>query len=152
MGLTDLIYWHWFIAFLLLLILETIVPGAIFLWISIAAAMTGIIKFFVPSFGFAGQILFFAISSVVSVVGWRFYQHQRPASEPTVSLNLRGTELIGRRIKLQSPITNGQGKLQINGSLWTIEGADCPASTTVEIIGIQGTLLKVKEFSEIVKS
>ena len=46
--LETLAYWDWFIAGLVLVILEIFAPGAVFLWLGIAAGVVGAVVFFAP--------------------------------------------------------------------------------------------------------
>ena len=40
-GAFDIAFWHWWVAGLLLLALEAFAPGAVFLWMGVAALVTG---------------------------------------------------------------------------------------------------------------
>ena len=41
-------------------------------------------------------------------------------------------------------IVNGQGKARVGDSLWLAEGPDLPAGAPVEVVGVDGSTLKVK--------
>jgi len=40
--LQDITYWHWWIFAALLIVLEIFAPGALFMWLAIAAGVTGV--------------------------------------------------------------------------------------------------------------
>ena len=61
-------FWHWWIAGVLLLIVEVAVPGAFFLWMGVAAFITGLTMAVFPSMGWEYQFLIFAAFSVISIV------------------------------------------------------------------------------------
>ena len=44
----DIIYWHWLILGVALIILEILMPGAYFLWMGISAAAVGAAMFIFP--------------------------------------------------------------------------------------------------------
>ena len=59
--INDIIFWHWLILAVALIILEILMPGAYFLWMGIAAAAVGGAMFILPGMPFLIQILFFAV-------------------------------------------------------------------------------------------
>ena len=63
--LETLAYWDWFIAGLVLVILEVFAPGAVFLWLGIAAGVVGAVVFFAPYLDWKFQFTLFAVLSVV---------------------------------------------------------------------------------------
>ena len=48
-------------------VIETLVPGAFFLWLGIAAIATGFVKLIVPGMGWEGQLIVFAIFVVYAL-------------------------------------------------------------------------------------
>jgi membrane protein implicated in regulation of membrane protease activity len=60
------------------------------------------------------------------------------------NLNRRAEQYIGRRFVLETAIVNGQGKARVGDSLWLAEGPDLPAGSPVEVVGVDGSTLKVK--------
>lgn len=136
-------YWHWFIFATLLLILETFVPGGIFLWISISAVITGTLLLAFPWLGWDYQLLLFALFSVASAMLWRLYLRRRPTRTDQPRLNRRSEQYIGRMLTLKEAIVNGRGKVKIDDSTWKVEGEDCPAGTRVRVVGVDGVILRV---------
>lgn len=134
-------FWQWWIFAIILLILEVLVPGTVFLWMAVAAAVIGLLVFLMPALSIPLAWTLFALLSVASLLGWLRMRKQRP-SEPPVALNKRGLEYVGRVFTLSEPIVNGRGKLKIGDTLWTLEGDDCIAGSRVEIIGIESGNLK----------
>ena len=59
-------------------------------------------------------------------------------------LNRRGEQLIGRRYELIEAIVNGRGKARVGDGQWLVSGPDLPVGSTVEVIAVEGTTLKVK--------
>ncbi len=137
-------YWHWWSLGIVLLVLEAFAPGAIFLWMGIAAGVVGLVLLVAPAIAWQAQLIAFAALSVVAVVGWRLLQRgPRPRREAS-TLNRRGEQYVGRRFTLDQPIVNGDGKLRIDDTMWRVAGEDMAAGTTVRVVGADGVILKVQ--------
>lgn len=138
-------YWHWLIFAAVLLIIEISTGTTYFLWMSIAAAVVGVLLLtFFPLLGGEYQLVIFAVLSVLSVVVWRLYLKSHPTQSDQPKLNRRGEQYVGRTLTLQEAIVNGQGKIKIDDSTWKIEGQDCPAATRIRVVGTQGVILLVE--------
>lgn len=137
-------YWHWLIFAMLLLILEVTVPGAFFLWMSIAAGVVGILALIFPGLGWQIEVLIFALLAVASAVTWRWYLKRNPVVSDQPKLNRRGEQYVGRIVTLKEGIINGQGKIQVDDSTWKIVGEDCPPGTRVQVTGVDNVILQVR--------
>lgn len=146
--LEQLLYWHWWILGIALLILETLAPGAFFLWMGISAGVVGLLLFLFPATPWEIQLLVFAVGSVAAVVLWRHYRKDHEIQSDVPNLNRRGEQYVGRVFHLDAPIVNGFGKLHVDDSTWKIEGDDCPTGTKVKVVGVDGVILKVAAQSE----
>jgi membrane protein implicated in regulation of membrane protease activity len=134
--------WTWWIAGVLLLILELLAPGTFFLWFGVAAIVTGILAM-VTTLGWQTELIVFAVLAVVFVVlGRRYFSYDSGRSDQPL-LNERAARLIGRDYILAEPIVGGAGKLKIDDSNWRISGPDLPSGTKVRVTGHDGTLLTV---------
>jgi hypothetical protein len=146
-SLEEIVYWHWWVLGLGMLILEAFMPGAIFLWMGISAAVVGLLLWLVPGLGWEWQFLIFALLSVISVVAWKKYR-PKPVETDRPALNRRGEQYVGRTFTLQEPIVNGVGKLQVDDTTWRISGAELPAGRKVQVTGVDGTTLRVEAIGE----
>ncbi len=143
--LSSLVYWHWWIIALVLLILEILVPAIFFVWLSLAAAAVGILMLIWPGLNWEIQLTGFSLLSLVSVAGGRWYFKRHPIHTTEPFLNRRGGQHVGRVIRLDQAIVNGEGELWLDGLLWKIRGPDCLAGRLVRIAGVdEGTLLRVE--------
>lgn len=141
--LNELTFWHWWILAAVLLALETLVPGAIFLWMGIAAIVVGGLTYFIPGWGWEWEILVFAILSLASIFLWRAYLHRNPQQSDQPLLNQRGRQYIGRTFTLTEGIVNGMGKIRVDDSTWKVRGPDCPPGTTVIVNDVDGVVFEV---------
>ncbi|MCK5667696.1 MAG: NfeD family protein [Gammaproteobacteria bacterium] len=149
--INDIIYWHWLILAVALIILEILMPGAYFLWMGISAAVVGAAMFIFPTMTFLAQVLIFAILSVITVVMYKSYRKKNPLVTDEPALNRRGEQYVGQSFTLTEPIVNGEGKIKVDDSTWKITGADIDAGETVRVIAIEGTTLIVEGATVIVK-
>ncbi len=141
-------YWHWWILAGILLILEVSAPSFFFLWLTIAAAITGFVLLAVPDLGWQYQLLLFSLLSVVTITAFKRYQRTRPATTDQPSLNRRGEQYIGRTFTLTEPIINNNGVIRVDDSTWRITGKDLPAGATVKVVGAKGVILQIEPVSD----
>lgn len=142
--LSALSFWGWWIIAALLMALEMFFPGAIFLWIGVAAGVVGLLLLLMPELSPQWQWALFALLSVVSVIGAKRFWHGRAVEGDRPTLNRRGEQYVGRHFTLEHAIVNGFGRLHVDDSMWKIAGPDLPAGTPVRIAGTDGTTLKVE--------
>lgn len=137
-------FWHWWILAAVLAAIEIVAPGVFFIWIGVAAAITGFVALLIPSLGWEIEAIIFAVLSVLTVVAWRSYQKKTHQDQPASTLNRRGEQMIGRVAVLSEPIENGRGKAKLDDTVWRVEGPDLPAGTRITVTGIDGAILKVE--------
>jgi membrane protein implicated in regulation of membrane protease activity len=137
--------WAWLIAGLVLMGLELLLPGVFLIWIGLAALVTGAI---VGLTGISWQIaaLIFAALALPSVfIGQKLMQKPADELDPAQGLNARDRNLIGRVLRLERPIADGQGQVRIDDSLWRVAGEDLPSGTSVKVVRVEGTVLWVEK-------
>ena len=137
-------YWHWWILAGVLLIIEVAAPSFFFLWLSVAAGITGLALLAVPNLGWEYQILLFSGLSIISLVLFKRYQRAHPVTTDQPTLNRRGEQYIGRTFTLTEPISNNTGKIHVDDTTWRVKGADLPTGTTVLVVGTDGVILEVE--------
>jgi membrane protein implicated in regulation of membrane protease activity len=137
-------FWHWWVLGVALIILESLVPGFFFLWLGVAAGVTGALLLAVPSLAWQFQVLVFAALSVVSIVAWRAYQRRHPQESDQPALNRRAEQYVGRTLILAEPIVGRRGKVRIDDSTWRVEGEDLPAGAAVRVVAADGVVLRVE--------
>ncbi len=142
--LETLAYWDWLIAGLVLVILEIFAPGAVFLWLGIAAGVVGAVVFFAPYLDWKFQFTLFAVLSVVSIVVSRRYLKRRPLETDHPNLNRRGAQYVGRDLILDAALSGGQGRLRVDDTTWRVEGPDLPAGAKVRVTAVNGATLKIE--------
>jgi len=138
------IYWVWFILGVVLIIMEMVAPGVVFLWLGLAALATGFITVTASTLSWEVQFLTFAILSAVSIVAGRRFAARRLTSHDHPGLNARGSTYVGKTYVLAEPVVNGAGRLTIDDTIWMVSGADAPAGAKVRVSGQDGTILLIE--------
>lgn len=141
-------FWHWLAFGVLAMLIEVLVPGVIFLWLGIAAVITGLLLAAIPSMSWEVQAILFAVLSVAAIfIGRRIYAARRtPTDHPT--LNKRGRTLVGTQHVLDTASSGGRGRVRIGDTVWRFtvrpEGADLAEGTRISVVDIDGTTLIVQ--------
>lgn len=137
-------YWAWLIMGLVLLGLEVLAPGVIFLWLAVAAAVTGIVVAVAADIGWQWQFGIFAATAIVAIAIGRPIYKARLKTTDHPNLNNRLDAYVGREFTLTSAITNGRGEIKIGDTVWRVSGPDQPAGNRVKVIASDGALLQVE--------
>jgi membrane protein implicated in regulation of membrane protease activity len=137
-------YWLWFILGVVLIVMEMVAPGVVFLWLGLAALATGVVAAAGSMLSWELQLLCFAILSAVSIVAGRRFVVRRATPHDHPGLNARGSTYIGKTYVVAEPVVNGRGKLTIDDTIWIVSGADAPAGAKVKVTGQDGTILKIE--------
>jgi inner membrane protein len=137
--------WAWIILGVLLIGVELLAPGAFFLWLGLAAIVTGLLDS-VLDLSWQASALIFALLSVGAVVLGRFVTRSKTQPDAEVApLNQRGQSLVGRVFTLETPIKDGEGRVRVDDSSWRVVGADRFAGAKVRIVRVEGSTLVVDD-------
>jgi membrane protein implicated in regulation of membrane protease activity len=134
--------WTWWILGVVLLALEVLAPGNVFVWFGIAAILTGILAFFVDLAWQTEALIFVALAVVLAIAGRRYFARTAKKSGQPF-LNERAARLIGQSFVLAEPIVDGKGRLRIDDTNWRVTGPDLPSGTRVRVTGNDGAVLSV---------
>ena len=151
--MSSLGFWSWLVVALVLMALETIVPGVHFLWFGLAAFIVGLLVAVAGAWGaaeafpFGVQLVVFALIAVATVFGVKRMTGASP-SDHHPDINAPGSQFIGRIIVVEDAIKGGRGKVRAGDSVWLAEGEDAPAGTRVLVTGVNGTALVVTHDTE----
>jgi len=136
-------FWEWLSLAAVLLGLEVLAPGAIFIWLALSALTMAGVVFFMPGVDWRWQaILFSALALVVTFLGRHWLrQSSGPSDEPF--LNQRNRQYVGRVLTLNEPIVNGHGRVRVDDTTWKVRGQDLPAGSQVTVVDVDGSVLIV---------
>lgn len=142
------VFWHWFAFAAVLGTIEILAPGVFFLWLALAAFLTGLLVLVMPGASAAMQITTFGVLAVVMVfAAWKFLK-KNPISSEQPLLNQRSAQLVGKVCTLEDAVVNGTGRVRIGDSTWKVEGPDMAAGGQVRVVGFDGPALKVEKVAD----
>jgi membrane protein implicated in regulation of membrane protease activity len=137
--------WAWIILGIILIGIELVAPSSFFLWLGLAAIVTGMIDA-VLGLSWQASALLFALLCVAAVILGRAISRFRTQNEPRADmLNQRGQSLVGRVFTLEAPIKDGEGRIRVDDSSWRVTGADRFAGAKVRVVRIEGSTLVVDD-------
>jgi len=140
----KILFWYWWALAAVLLICEMLLPGVVFLFIAIGAAVTGLVVLIASGAALEFQLVVFAIVSVVSAVALRPYFKRLQSRTADATLNARGEALVGREFILDQPILAGRGRIKLGDGSWIVTGPDMVAGAKVRVAAVNGTELRVE--------
>lgn len=137
-------HWVWLVAAGALLFLELLAPGVFFVWLAIAAALTGLADMAID-LSWQYEFLLFAVLSVLSVLAGRkllLGTHRNYSQSPHLNQRMQGH--VGKVLVLHEAIAEGHGKVTIDDTVWDIVGPDAPKGARVRVSGVDGLKLRVE--------
>jgi membrane protein implicated in regulation of membrane protease activity len=137
--------WAWIILGVILIGVELVAPSSFFLWLGLAAIVTGLID---AALGLSWQtaaLLFAALCIAAVVLGRAVTRFKSQADPQAGMLNQRGQSLVGRVFTLETPIKDGEGRIRVDDSSWRVTGADRFAGAKVRVVRIEGSTLVVDD-------
>jgi membrane protein implicated in regulation of membrane protease activity len=137
--------WFWWALALALFALEALAPGAFMLWLGFAALAAGLLQLLSPELGLVPQWILFGVFALVAVaLGRRWRGRNPPAETDQPLLNRRALQLMDKVYPLDTPISNGRGRIKVGDAFWSVEGEDAPVGTRVRVIAVEGMTLRVR--------
>jgi len=135
--------WSWLIVGFVLLALELLLPGGVFLWLGVAAIVTALVTFVFP-LDWPREVGIFGLLGLASIIFWLRVVRDRGNGTDKPLLNRRAERLVGQEAMLDEPITDGFGRVPLGDSVWRVAGPDLPAGQRIRIVGHEGAVLKVE--------
>jgi len=137
--------WSWIIAGVVLMALETVIPGVYFLWFGVSAVAVGLLGFaFGDTLSHPWQLVLFALISVATVIWIRNVANLQQVESEDKDLNQRSAQYFGRVVVVEDAITGGRGRVRVDDTLWLASGADAPKGARVRITGAHGIVFTVE--------
>jgi membrane protein implicated in regulation of membrane protease activity len=140
----TVVFWWWWAAAAVLLVCEMALPGVIFLFLALGAALVGLILLIWPGTGIEIQLLLLAVTSVVAALLLRPVLVARLQTKAHSTLNSRAASLIGQVVTLDEPIVSGRGRASVGDTSWIVRGPDMVAGAEVRIVSVEGATLIVE--------
>ena len=145
--MTEILWWHWIVLGIFLMLAELAIPAFFLLWFGAAAVVVGAVVAVLPTFPFSFQVIAWTVGSVVLIWFW-FKVFKRGVYRTRAGLS-RGTFVgeIGLVIRELRPYDKGQIRFQkpmLGGETWeAIAEEEIPVGERVKVLDVEGNLLKV---------
>lgn len=139
--------WHWWALGAILLAIEIVSTTQYLLWPGIAAVITGVLKFAVPSLDGRLALLLFAVASVGATVAWKRSRFGRAERHSHHHLNDRSAQYVGRVVRAEENFVNGRGPVRVDDTRWiarVVDGSAPIKGDMLQVSGADGTELKVQ--------
>lgn len=107
----ELVYWHWIVFGIALMLLEIFIPTFTALWFGAAAVVVGVILFLIPSLIMPLQLLLWA--GLSGVLAWAWFKYLRPLSVDKTKAGLSREAIVGEVGQvLRLPLGEERGMLR----------------------------------------
>jgi membrane protein implicated in regulation of membrane protease activity len=142
----ELLWWHWLVIGLLLVLAELATPGGFFvMFFGVAALIVGALS----GLGVGGpmwvQLLMFSVISIVSLLLFRTRLLKSMQVDPQAP---EVDSLVGEIGELEGAIAPGQiGKIEVRGAAWSARNAtasELPRGTRCRVVRVKGLMLEVE--------
>jgi len=138
----EIVYWHWLVLGILLVILEIVVPSFTILWFGLGAMVVGVLLWLVPQLPIVGQLLVWILASGGFALYWFKYLKPRMVDKTLAGLSREAAiGESGRVIKL--PVEDGRGVVRFTTPLLGADEWEFICDQTLSL----GDRVFVKEFS-----
>jgi membrane protein implicated in regulation of membrane protease activity len=80
----DIVYWHWVVFGIGLILLELIIPSFTALWFGIGGVAVGVLLMLIPDIGITAQVILWSIFSGTLTLAWYKFFKKTPHREATL--------------------------------------------------------------------
>ena len=140
----NLLYWHWWLFAITLIILEIFSAGAFFIWMGVAAAVTGLVLLVLPEMSWEVQFTIFAAASIAAIVIGRSFFNRKDINTEDPTLSELESSFMGKTFAVEQAIINGSGRIKVGESTWKANGPDCAVGKSVRVVAVDGAELIVE--------
>jgi len=133
--------WLWFAVALIAVTIAASYHKLTWVWVSLAATITGSIVWFDHSIPNLLQIMFFALVTLAFTALAQFFyrpSQTQPEEEQTTVKAPNPRNVVNKTFTLTEPIVNGFGQIEIDGVVWRVRGEDMPAGGRILVRGVDG--------------
>ena len=146
----ELLYWHWIVLGIALMLIEIFVGSFFIFWFGAAAAAVGLALLIAPNLGVVAQLLLWCALSTGFAIAW--FKYLKPLSKDRTKAGLSREALIGEIGQVLSP-PNGDSKGMLrfpapllgNDEWLIISQDDLQIGDRASVIDLSGNSLIVKK-------
>jgi len=145
--MTELLWWHWMVLGIALVLLELAVPAFFLVWFGVGAIIVGLVALALPSLTLAWQVIVWIICSLVFI--WLWFKVFKPGLHKTRAGTSRGAVVgeIGLVTRDIRPFEKGQIRFQkpvLGDESWeALADEEIRMGERVRVLDVEGNTLKV---------
>lgn len=138
----DLIYWHWLVLGIALMVLEIFLASFVVLWFGIGALVVGMCQWLIPGLPFAAQLTIWMVASTAMAVIW--FRYFKPRMVDRTGAGMAREALIGEVGQvIRAPWDDSRGVVRFSVPLL---GSDEWEFICTEPVAL-GERVRIREFS-----
>lgn len=147
----QILWWHWIVLGIVLMLLELAVPSFFLVWFGLGALIVGGLLVFFPGVPFAFQILGWTLSSLIFVALW--FKVFKPNIFKSRAGMARGSLIgeVGLVTRDIRPYEKGQVRFQkpiLGDEVWeSVAEEEIRVGERVRVLEVEGNTLKVSRAS-----
>ena len=146
----EILYWHWIVLGIGLILLESPLPSFTSLWFGAGAVVVGLLLLVVPGISFTLQVLIWTVLSVA--LTWLWFRYLKPLSIDKTKAGLSRESIVGEIGQVMVvPKAERRGKLRfpapvLGSDEWLFISQDqLAAGDRVQVVDVSGNSLIVKK-------
>lgn len=137
----EVVYWHWLVLGIALIILEIFLPSFTVLWFGLGAMVVGLALLLVD-FSFTAQIFVWTLISVIFALGW--FKYLKPKMTDRTKAGIAREALIGESGQvIRAPFEGGRGVVRFTTPILGDDEWEFIAENDVQV----GDRVFIREFS-----
>lgn len=143
----QILWWHWVVLGIVLMLLELAVPAFFLVWFGLGALIVGVFLVVSPSIPFAFQVLAWTASSLLFV--WLWFKVFKPSIYKSRAGMARGSLIgeVGLVTRDIRPYEKGQVRFQkpiLGEEVWeSVSEQEIRTGERVRVLEVEGNTLKV---------
>ena len=144
----EIVYWHWLVVGMVLMMFEIVLPSFIALWFGAGAVLVGLLLLVFPELVLEVQILIWIAASIVFT--WLWFKYLKPKAIDKTKAGLSREAIVGQTgLVISKPFDSKRGELRfptpiLGNEEWTfICNQEVEAGDRVVVIEVSGNTLIV---------
>lgn len=145
----TLLWWHWLILGMLLVLIEMLIPSFTLFWFGLAAFLVALLLFFIPDLALSLQLICWSIGSIICTILW--FKYFKPTMTDRTKAGITREAVTGETgIVIKPPQGDIRGVVRFSMPLlgsdeWEFMSHEaCAVGDRVEVIDVSGNRLVVK--------
>ncbi|NHN36104.1 NfeD family protein [Pseudomaricurvus alcaniphilus] len=146
----DVLYWHWIVFGVALMLLEIVITTFFFLWFGVAALIIGGLLFVAPGISLSWQIFLWTVLSSILAFAW--FKYLKPLSIDRTTAGLSREAIVGQTGQvIDAPNGDKRGKLRFPAPIlgddeWMIiANQPLQVGDRVRVVDVSGNALMVEK-------